>query len=361
MFRTIFFLIVSFNAFAFDWQGHRGARGLYPENTIGAMEVALQYPITTLEMDVVVSKDKKIIVSHEPWMGEEICLNPDGRRVKIREYNIYKMTYEEIVKFDCGSATHPRFPQQKKITVGKPTLEKLISVTEMKLKSLNRSAVEYNIEIKSTLQDEKEGFQPDYKTFSDLVMAKLKSLLPSNKYTIQSFDWRVLKYIHEKYPEVRLVALKEENFSPSEVIKELGFKPYIFSPWFKHLSAEKVKDLQNLGMKVIPWTVNDVADLKAIKRMGVNGIITDYPDRITEALDPKCKKGFHLFENKCIKLPKHSLPSSTIPGWNCKSGYIQKRSRCIKVAVPKNAHLLPDGKNWACDEGFKKYRSTCVK
>lgn len=358
---SLLVLLFCLNAMALDWQGHRGARGLYPENTIGAMETALQFPVTTLELDVVISKDHKIIVSHEPWMGEDICLDPNGKRVKHKEYNIYKMTYEEIVKFDCGSLPHPRFPEQKKITVGKPTLEKLIKVTEEKLKILNRSSVGYNIEIKSTPLDEKQGFQPDYKKFSDLVVSRLKELLPLEKFTIQSFDWRVLKYIHEKYPDVRLVALKEGEFEPEQVIKELGFTPSVFSPWFKSLTKENIAKFQSKGIKVIPWTVNEMSDLEKIKSLGVDGIITDYPNRIIEVETPDCGRKAHFFEGKCVKLPKHSVASDSIPGWNCKKGYIQKRSRCIKVPVPKNAHLLPDGKTWECDKGYRKYRSACIK
>lgn len=353
-------LCLSVNAYAIDWQGHRGARGLYPENTIGAMEVALKYPVNTLELDVVVSKDHKVIVSHEPWMSEEICQNPEGKRVTGKKYNIYQMTYDEVIKFDCGSLPHKRFPQQKKIAVGKPTLDKLVSVIEKKLTELNRD-VSYNIEIKSTVLDEKLGFQPDYKKLSDIVIVKVKELLPLSRVTIQSFDWRVLRYIHEKYPDVRLVALREESFKVQDIVKELGFTPYVFSPWFKHLTKENVQELKATGMKVVPWTVNDLTDLKSVRALGVDGIITDYPDRIQEVMSPRCKKNFHMFEGNCIKLPKHSVPSDSNPGWSCKMGYIQKRSRCIKIVIPKNAHLLPDGKSWNCNEGFKKYRSTCVK
>ena len=359
----VFFLVlmISVQVHAIDWQGHRGARGLYPENTIGAMEVALKYPVSTLEMDVVITKDHKILVSHEPWMGEETCLDPSGKRVSIKQYNIYKMNFDEVVKFDCGSLPHARFPMQKKIAVGKPTLDQLITVTEKTLKELNRTEVGYNIEIKSTPLEEKEGFQPEFKKFSDLVIGKLKELLPVKKYTIQSFDWRVLKYIHEKYPEVRLVALKEGPFDPKRVVQELGFKPYVFSPWFKHLTLEKVRAFQEMDIKVIPWTVNELEDLKWVKQLRVDGIITDYPDRIEKVASLQCMEGTHFFEGQCVKLPKHAIGSDSNPGWVCKEGYIQKRSRCIKVNVPKHARLLPDGKNWECKEGYKRYRSKCLK
>lgn len=354
-------LLAMDSSFAIDWQGHRGARGLYPENTIGGMEVALKYPISTLELDVVISGDEKVIVSHEPWMSKEICVALGEKKIKGKEYNIYKMSVEEIVKFNCGSLPHPRFPRQAKVTVGKPTLEKLLEVTEETLRKLDRTSVKYSIEIKSDPLLEKQGFQPEYKKFSDLVMASIKKIVPENRFMIQSFDWRVLRYIHEKYPSVALVALKEGEFSPEKALKDLGFTPTVFSPYFKELKASDVKKFHELNVQVIPWTVNEVSDMQSLIQMNVDGIITDYPDLIIEIRSLECGDRKSYFEGKCVTLPAHAVPSSSNPGWTCKEGYIQKRGRCIEIQIPRNAVLLPDGKNWACNKGFRKYRSTCVK
>lgn len=351
----------SLTAHSVDWQGHRGARGLYPENTIGGMEEALKYPVTTLEMDVVLSKDLKVVVSHEPWMNEDICLDAEGKRVRNKEYNLYKMDYTEIQKFDCGSLPHPKFPQQQKVTVGKPTIDQLIEVTEVTLKRLNRENVQYNIEIKSTPEDEKDGFQPDVAKFSDVVIKTIREKIPVTKFTIQSFDWRVLQYINKTYPDVRLVALKEDNVNPAKDLKKLGFKPYVYSPYFKALKAKHVEAFHKEGVKVIPWTINEVKDMEEMLEMKVDGIITDYPDRITLVGKKNCKIGSNLFEGKCVKLPAHSLPSDQNPGWTCKPGYAQKRAGCTKIKVPENGYLLPDGKGWECNEGYKRYRATCKK
>jgi glycerophosphoryl diester phosphodiesterase len=278
MIQILFFLFVNV-ASAFDWQGHRGSRGLYPENTLGAMEQALNYPVTTLEFDVVVTKDKKVILSHEPWMNKVICLDPKGNKIRGKDFNIYQMNYQQVEQFDCGSLDHPDFPKQKRIKSFKPTLHKVITEIEKKVKS-EKKEIAYNIEIKSTLKNEKAGFQPQYQEFSDMVIKELNGLLPPDRFSIQSFDWRVLKYIHQKYPQIKLVALKYGRFEVEEVISELGFKPYVFSPWFKDLTKEKVKGFQKQGIKVIPWTVNEVSDLKLVRTMNVDGIITDYPDRI---------------------------------------------------------------------------------
>ena len=361
MIRLLLLALITQSAFAVDWQGHRGARGLYPENTVGAMEEALKYPVTTLELDVVLSKDQKVVVSHEPWMSDEICLDPKGKVVKGREHNLYKLNYEEIAKYDCGSKPHPRFPEQLKVTVGKPLLTTLFESTEPLLKKLNRANVTYNIEIKSLPEDEKDGFQPDVKTFSDIVVRTIKGYLPESRFTIQSFDWRVLKYIHEAFPDVRLVALMEGPIKPSETLKNLGFKPYVFSPYYKDLKAEHVDEFHQAGVKVIVWTVNEVPEMESLLKMKVDGIITDYPNLIEQAVAKHCRSGFNIFEGRCVKVPTHAIPSLDNPGWDCKPGYVQKRSSCTAIKVPKNAQLTSDGKNWECLPGYKRYRSVCQK
>ena len=281
--NTIFILIsiITLSSHAFDWQGHRGARGLYPENTIGAMREALSFPlVTTLELDVIISQDGEVIVSHEPWMGEEICLGLDGKPVKEKAINLYKLTAAEIAKYDCGSKIHPRFSDQKKVKESKPRLKDLLA-------AINKThpKIPFNIEIKSLPEDEKAGFQPDIKTFTDKVIAAIKSEIDISRTHIQSFDWRVLKYIKAKYPGVKTVALTEaEKFTAKEVLKDLGFIPTVFSPYFKNLTKPLVEEFQRNGMKVIPWTVNEPADMREMISIGVDGIITDYPNRIFPAV-----------------------------------------------------------------------------
>lgn len=355
MLRFLIGLLISQVALAnFDWQGHRGARGLYPENTINAMKEALKYPVTTLEMDVVLSKDHQVVVSHEPWLSEEFCL-----KAKAREINLYKLNYEEIKKFDCGSKIHPRFPEQQKVPEYRPLLSEL-------LETFKTSGKKFNIEIKSTPDDEKLGFQPDVKTFSDEVMKVIQAKLSVAQYSVQSFDWRVLKYLHEKYPDVKLVALRETPYVAKDVLVELGFAPAIFSPDFTMLTAADVAFFHEKNVLVIPWTVNTTQDMKKLIAMDVDGIITDYPNLIKEIpmdlyLAPDCKKGFNRFEGKCVRIPKHAVPSEQNPGWVCKKGYLQKRDACIKIKVPRNAVLLDDGKTWVCLDGYKRYRYTCKK
>lgn len=285
--RILFFMAVAMSANAqiftpkFDLQGHRGARGLRPENTIPAFLLALDSGVTTLELDVAVTRDKQIVVTHEPWMSSEICLRPDGSVIRDRDekkLNIYEMSYEQVKAFDCGSKGNERFPEQLKLKIAKPLLREVIAAVEDHIKSNTQYEVDYNIEIKSTEEGDKK-FHPTPEEFSDLVYSLLEQYLPMERVVIQSFDFRVLKYWHAKYPQVRLAALVENTRSIDANLDDLGFKPSIYSPYFELLSADKVKYLQRKKIRVIPWTVNEAKDMRRIKDMGVDGFITDYPDR----------------------------------------------------------------------------------
>ncbi len=270
----------------FDLQGHRGARGLMPENTIPAFLEALNYGVTTLELDVVITGDGEVLVSHEPYMSHEMCLKPGGETISPEEalkYNIYKMTYAEIRQFDCGLKPHPRFPEQKKVKAAKPLLRNVIAAAEDHIKSYTFYEVDYNIEIKSVKGDEGK-FQPSVEEFSEKVFQVINQYLPWERVVIQSFDFRVLKYWHKKYPQVRLAALVENKKSVEANLKELGFSPSVYSPDFKLLkSQDAVAALKKKKIRVIPWTVNEPEDMKRLKAWGVDGLITDYPNRAVES------------------------------------------------------------------------------
>ncbi len=357
-----FFLsvLIPLSAFSFDWQGHRGARGLMPENTIEGMREGLRHPIKTLELDVVISKDRKVVVSHEPWMNPLICRHPEGKSFRDKEFNLYRMDYSEILRFDCGSVPVARFPDQKKISVGKPMLHALLTEIEEQLKAENRS-ISYNIEIKSDEEQEEKKFQPKVSDFSDLVLSEIRSVLSDERFIIQSFDPRVLRYIREKYPEVTLAYLSEKKETPDSLKKLLGFVPQIYSPDYNLLSYEDVPLFHAQGMKVIPWTVNKTEDMKKLIGMGVDGIITDYPNLISQVEMKECPAGSNLFEGDCVKIPAHALPSATNPGWVCKDGYVQRRFHCDRIKVPAHAVLSRDGKSWDCKKGYVKYRNRCRK
>ncbi|MEJ7911513.1 MAG: glycerophosphodiester phosphodiesterase family protein, partial [Chitinophagaceae bacterium] len=198
---------------SFDLQGHRGARGLMPENTIPAMLKALEEGVSTLEMDVVISKDSQVLLSHEPWMNHEITTKPDGSFVTEDEassYNIYKMPYAEVLTYDVGSRPHPRFKKQQKLKVHKPLLQDIITSTEAYTAKNERSQVQYNIEIKSTDSTD-DVFHPAPALFVDILMLVLEKQKIANRATIQSFDIRPLQYLQKTYPYMQTALLVDEG------------------------------------------------------------------------------------------------------------------------------------------------------
>jgi glycerophosphoryl diester phosphodiesterase len=282
----LFIPIVSFAQSSYDLQGHRGARGLMPENSIPGMIKALDLGVNTLELDVVITKDGEVVVSHEPWMNPVICTLPNRDLIleNGENLNLYKMTYAEIKQFDCGSKSHPSFPEQANFHVSKPLLKDLIGTIEKYVRTHSLPLPNYNIEIKSSREGE-ELFHPSPNDFSDIVYQLLEQTIDWDRVNIQSFDFRVLKYFHQTYPEVKLAVLvdKPENFENH--LEDLGFIPQIYSPYFTTLDASIVKKIQSKGMKVIPWTVNAKSDMQRLLKMKVDGIITDYPN-----LAPRKKK-----------------------------------------------------------------------
>lgn len=271
---------------AFDVQGHRGCRGLMPENTIAAMLKALDLGVTTLEMDVVITKDNKVLVSHEPWFESEITTKPDGSFIKPGEamqYNIFQMNYDEIVKYDVGLKPHPRFPKQGKIKAIKPLLADLFDSVAENMKVRRRPFPYFNIETKC-LPAGDGRFHPKPAEFVELLMAVIKEKQLEERVIIQSFDFRTLKYLHEKYPSIKTAMLIEDSdvndFEGQ--IKSLGYTPQIYSPNHNLVDEELVKQCHDKGMKIIPWTVNDAKRFKKLKKLGIDGIITDYPDQIKD-------------------------------------------------------------------------------
>lgn len=266
---------------SFDLQGHRGARGLMPENSIPAFLKAVDLGVKTIELDVVVSKDKQIIVSHEPFFSPAICLDAKGDTIKEgteKEFNIFNYTVEEIQKFDCGSIGNKRFPEQEKMKVAKPTLKEAIKTTEAYILKKKAKPVFYNIETKSKPEGD-SIFHPKPDEFAKLLYDELKTLKILDKVFIQSFDVRTLQAFKKIDEEIPLVFLVENTLPLQENLNKLGFTPSVYSPMYERLSIEEVKKAQELGMKVIPWTINEIADMKRLQRMGIDGLITDYPDR----------------------------------------------------------------------------------
>ncbi len=272
------------NTPTFDFEAHRGGRGLMPENTIAAMKNAIDLGVTTLEMDVVISKDRKVVVSHDPFFSDVITTTPEGKHLSKQEAPeqlIYQMTYDSIRKYDVGIKPHPDFPRQKKIAAYKPLLSQLIDATEEYTKSKGRT-IKYNIEIKSN--EKFDGIRhPEPKAFTQLLMQVIKDKNIRDRITIQSFDVRPLQYLHTTYPAVTLSYLVEKDSGTfQQQLDKLGFIPNIYSPQYAMLTKEIVLQCHAKKMKVVPWTVNTVEEMNALIEMGVDGIISDYPDLFTQ-------------------------------------------------------------------------------
>lgn len=265
---------------AFDTEGHRGARGLLPENSIPAFKKALDLGVTTLEMDTIITKDKKVIVSHDPYFSHEICLTPDGKQITEKtqkNFNIYKMNYADVLKYDCGSKTHPRFPKQNHMKVTKPLLRDVILESEKYIKSKNLKPVFYNIETKTEENGDKV-FNPEPKEFMTLIYNQLKDLKILDRVIIQSFDVRTLQELKNIDPKIKTSLLVENKESFQKNIDKLGFNPDIYSPEYILVNKELIQTAHKKNIKVVPWTVNKKEEIETLKKLGVDGIISDYPN-----------------------------------------------------------------------------------
>lgn len=279
----------------FDLQGHRGARGLAPENTIPAFRRALDLGVTTLEMDVVISGDGQVVVSHEPWMNPKICSLPSGAPVPADEakaHNLYRMPYAEIEQYDCGRRQHPDFPRQEPQPAVKPLLRDVIAMAESYVAEHDRPPVFYNIEIKSRPDWDSE-FHPTPETFARQVLDVVREGDVAARTTIQSFDERALRATRRLRTDrtedatVRLALLVVDgtaNSLPNQ-LESLGFAPDIYSPSFPSVDDALLRTAHDRGLRVVPWTVNERADMRRLIRLGVDGLITDYPDVAQEVLD----------------------------------------------------------------------------
>jgi len=292
--RTLFFLLTlsSFSAAAqrpLDVQGHRGCRGLMPENTIPAMRKAQDLGVTTLEMDITISKDKQPLLSHDPFMNADFVYQPDGSpipKAEEKNYRLYAMPYAEIRRYDVGSHGNPKFPRQQKLRTYKPLLAEVIDSAEAYAQRKHLALPRYNIETKVSPEGDNQ-LHPAPAEFVQLLMPVLVAKKVLDRVTIQSFDPRTLEVVHRQYPAVQTALLVENIKGLDYNLKRLSFKPSIYSPAFKLVTNDLVQSCHQKGVKVIPWTVNSTADIQQLLQQQVDGIITDYPDLLGAKLQAK--------------------------------------------------------------------------
>lgn len=266
----------------YDLQGHRGARGLLPENTIPGFLRAIDEGVDTIELDLAVTADSMLIVSHEPWFNHVISTKPDGEPVSEEEeqsLNIYEMTYEETMQYDVGRRGNENFPDQEPMEVTKPLLSEAVLAIETYVEENGLMPVRYNIETKS--RPEWYGvYTPLPEVFSRLLYDQLVALDILDRSTVQSFDPSTLIEMNKIDPDVSLAMLVfEESQSVERMTEILGFTPDIWSPNYRLVTPLLVDKTDQMGMQLIPWTVNDRDEMIRLLEMGVDGIITDYPNR----------------------------------------------------------------------------------
>ena len=282
---AVFSLSVSGQSPKIDLQGHRGCRGLMPENTIPAILHSIDLGVTTLEMDVVITKDNKVILSHETFMNPEIATPPTGQQFsspKDKSFNIYQMTHEEVSQWDVGMKIHPKFPSQKKMPAIKPLLSDVITAVEDYVKVNHLKPLNYNIETKCAPAT--DGIShPNPEAFVGLLMDVITKTNISKRTIVQSFDKRTLQVLHQSYPSIKTSYLfgGSDKKTPQQLVDDLGFRPDILSPAYQLIDKAYVQACRKLKVKLIAWTVNEEKDIEKIAALGVDGIISDYPDRFS--------------------------------------------------------------------------------
>ncbi|TFY97625.1 glycerophosphodiester phosphodiesterase [Ramlibacter humi] len=309
---TLALAALTLSSHAFDLQGHRGTRGNMPENTLPAFERALRIGVTTLEMDAAITSDGVVIISHDPVLNPELARGPDGQWLT-KPVVIRQLTYEQSQQYDVGRLK----PESK---YGKPfaatqqsidgtRMPKLTEVFDL-VKRLGADKVQFDIETKIDLDNPANTLEPE--PFVQALLKVIRDAGMEDRVMIQSFDWRTLQVLKTLAPKMRTVYLTWQSqrgtnsfdspvFSAGFTRAQHGSVPgmvkaaggTIWSPNFQALTADTVKQGQAMGLQVIPWTVNEEADVARLIEWGVDGIISDYPDRVRNVMQ---KKGMPLPE-----------------------------------------------------------------
>ena len=298
-------------AHAFDLQGHRGARGLAPENTLAAFETALRAGVTTLELDLAMTADDVLVVSHDRRLNPDHTRGPDGKFLETEGPAIRSLTLAELQRYDVGrlkpgTAYAADFPEQRAIDGTRiPALTELFDM----VKRLGADHVRFNIETKVTPSSGAETPDPD--TFAAALAKAVREAGLTVRVSLQSFDWRTLAAMRSIAPEIERVCLTVEALNFDSVRRgEPGPSPWlagldvddfggsvprlvaaagcaVWSPLYRNARPDDVAAAKALGLKVIPWTVNERSDMERLIALGVDGIITDYPDRLRAVMAEK--------------------------------------------------------------------------
>jgi glycerophosphoryl diester phosphodiesterase len=261
-----------------ELQGHRGARGLAPENTLPGFERALAIGVDTLELDVGVTRDGVVVIHHDRRLNPDLARGPDGKWVSPPAATLFSMSFEELRRYDVGrirpgSEYARRFPHQKPIDGARiPKLAELFAIAP--------ASVKFNIETKLVPEAPEETLAPQ--PFARALIAEVRNAGVAARTTIQSFDFRTLKVVEREAPEIATAYLTSGASSDPVKISEVGGR--IWSPDFRDLDKEKLAVAKAAGLRIIAWTVNEPADIRRMLELKVDGIISDYPDRVRAEL-----------------------------------------------------------------------------
>ena len=271
--------LASQTAAAFDLQGHRGARGHAPENTLAGFERALAIGVDTLELDVGVTRDGVVVIHHDRRLNPDVARGVDGKWVRAPAPTIYSLSYAELARYDVGrirpgSDYARRFPHQQPIDGARiPRLSDLWPIAPR---------VRFNIETKLMPEAPEETLPPE--PFARAVIAEVRRAGVAPRTTIQSFDFRTLAVVQREAPEIRTAYLTSGQRGDDVVKRVHALQGTIWSPNYQDLDPVALAAARGLGLKVIPWTVNEPADIARVLAMNVDGLISDYPDRVRQAL-----------------------------------------------------------------------------
>jgi glycerophosphoryl diester phosphodiesterase len=312
--RTLALLLLTHlaaSSLAFDLEGHRGTRGLAPENTLAAFRSAIEIGVTTIETDMGVTKDDVVVISHNPTLNPDLVRDPDGHWLSSPGPPIRSLTFAELRRYDIGrlnptSQYARQFPEQKAVDGERfPKLSELFD-----LGKASGKPVRFNIETKITPTSGSNT--PDPATFARMVIAVVREAGVVDRVTVQSFDWRTLIEVKRIAPEIETscltiqtqnddtmqqtpdggpspwhagLALRDHGGSVPALVKAAGCG--VWSMFWRNLSPKELAAAHALGLKVLPWTVNERGDMRTLIDLGVDGIISDYPDRLREVMAEK--------------------------------------------------------------------------
>ena len=312
--RTLALLLLTHlaaSSLAFDLEGHRGTRGLAPENTLAAFRRAIEIGVTTIETDMAVTKDDVVVISHNPSLNPDLVRDVDGHWLASPGPPIRSLSFAELRRYDIGrinpmSQYARQFPEQKAVDGERfPKLSELFDLAKASGKP-----VRFNIETKITPTS--GANTPDPATFARMVIAVVREAGVVDRVTVQSFDWRTLIEVKRIAPEIETscltiqtqnddtmqqtpdggpspwhagLALRDHGGSLPALVKAAGCG--VWSMFWPNLTPKDLADAHALGLKVLPWTVNERGDMRSLIDLGVDGIISDYPDRLREVMAEK--------------------------------------------------------------------------